>query len=891
MMRVRRRAAGFCAALAIGALLLGGLVPPAVADSSAAVPASDDLKVRFAGSLVGTTAYTTAGDEQLRGSLRRVQGGEEQIVGTGVKLSGGTQGLRFEPSDWTLGQGTATKNFIAELQFTPTATPANLSTLLSAGGNFYVRAEAGQLRYGFNSPNGSQWTNNSASTAFPTLNQKHTLSLQYLPSSTGASLYVILDGKQLPTVTASKGFGLVSGGEKAFGFGNEVHPSGTNRGFVGSLQQLRVTTGPDAFDPKAFVLGDGGTGPGPGGKCTDLSQLSPGNYIPVSADDCDQDIVTKSTMVRPTAQQWQWQDDRLSAFVHFGINTFYNQEWGNGTEDPKRFNPTGPVNTDQWVSSLADAGFRRVILTVKHHDGFLLYPSRYTDYSVASSPWLDGKGDVVKQLTDSARKYGLDVGLYLSPADSNQEVRGVYGNGSAPSTRSIPTLVPGDTRAGQPNLPSFSYQATDYGAYFLNTLYEILTQYGKISEVWFDGSNGNTAKTEKYDYPAFYDLIGKLQPNAVVAVGGRDVRWVGNEAGQARADNEWSPLAVGDPADKGKFTEIIPTDAQALGDRPSLISAVRQGANTLHWWPAEADFKLTQGWFAHPNDKPLTGKQQLQKYEESVGRNAVFLMNVPPTTNGSFSAASVQALKDFKAERDKAYATDFARGRDAVSADGSVVRTLTDDNPLTSWSSGQTGAGSVTVDLGAPKPVKRISLAENVLNFGQTAEKITIEAEQNGTWKEIGQSGAVGQSRILVLPATVTAQKFRLSVKASRAPVQLATLSLWGESAVALPQPAETYLDCSASRAGDGSRLAPFNSLEQLRQVTLAPGSFLRIKSGTDCAAGGSGIWGYGTAQLPITATGYAGTAEPSIGGKPASEVLAPYTVKGWQLSFGTPVP
>lgn len=788
-------------------------MPPANADSSAPPAASDDLNVRFAGSLVGTTAYTTAGNESLRGSLRRVQGGEEQLVGTGVKLAGGTQGLRFEPSDWTLGQGTASKNFIAELQFTPTSTPSNLSTLFSAGGNFYIRAESGKLRYGFDSPNGSQWSNNSASTAFPTLNQKHTLSLQYLPGSTGASLYVMLDGKQLPTVTAAKGFGLAQGTEKSFGFGNEVHPSGTNRGFVGSLQQLRVTTGPDVFDPKAFVFSnDDGTGPNPGGVCRDLSQLAPGNYIPVSADDCDQDIVTKSTLVRPTTQQWQWQGDRLSAFVHFGINTFYDQEWGNGTEDPKRFNPTGPVDTDQWVRNLADAGFRRVILTVKHHDGFLLYPSRYSDYSVAASPWLDGKGDVVQQLTDSARKYGLDVGLYLSPADSNQEVRGVYGNGSAPSSRSIPTLVPGDSRAGQPNLPSFSYQATDYGAYFLNTLYEILTQYGKISEVWFDGSNGNTAKSEKYDYPAFYDLIGKLQPDAVVAVGGRDVRWVGNEAGQARADNEWSPLAVGDPADKGKFTEIIPTDAPALGDRDSLISAVRQGANTLHWWPAEADFKLTQGWFAHPNDKPLTGKQQLQKYEESVGRNAVFLMNVPPTTNGSFSAASVQALKDFKAERDKAYAIDFARGRDAVAGDGTVVSTLTDDNPLTSWSSSQTGAGTITVDLGTPKSVKRISLAEDVLNFGQTAEQISIEAELNGAWKQIAQSGAVGQSRILVLPATVTAQKFRLSVQAARGPVHLAGLSFWGESPAPLRPAVENYLDCSATRAGDGSRRAPYTT-------------------------------------------------------------------------------
>ncbi|WP_049759022.1 alpha-L-fucosidase [Renibacterium salmoninarum] len=291
---------------------------------------------------------------------------------------------------------------------------------------------------------------------------------------------------------------------------------------------------------------------------------------------------------------------------------------------------------------------------------------------------------------------------------------------------------------------------------FLNTLYEVETQYGKISEVWFDGSSGNTAKSEKYDYPAFYDLIGKLQPDAVVAVGGRDVRWVGNEAGQARADNEWSRLAVGDPADKGKFTEIIPTDAQDLGDRTSLISAVRQGANTLHWWPAEADFKLTQGWFAHPNDQPLSGNQLLQKYEETVGRNAVFLMNVPPTTDGSISAASIQALKDFKIARDKAYGTDLA----------SAGRTTTTES-------------AVNIDLGSAKSVKRISLSEDVLNYGQSAEKVSVEAKVDGSWQSIAEAGAIGQMRILVLPTAVTAQEFRITVKESRAPVHFAGISLW----------------------------------------------------------------------------------------------------------------
>ncbi|WP_041684867.1 hypothetical protein [Renibacterium salmoninarum] len=222
-----RRGRMLCASLAIGSLLIGGLVPAAIADDAAAPP--DDLNVRFAGSLVGSSAYTTAGDESLRGSLRRNQGDEQQIVGTCVELKGTRQGLTFVPSDWSLGQGTANKNFIAELQFTPTSAPKNLSTLFSAGGNFYVRAEAGKFSYGFDSFDGQSWTKNSATAPYPALNQKHTLSLQYLPGEHNASLYVLLDGKQLPTVTGTKGFALAAGAENSIGFGNDVHPHGGDR--------------------------------------------------------------------------------------------------------------------------------------------------------------------------------------------------------------------------------------------------------------------------------------------------------------------------------------------------------------------------------------------------------------------------------------------------------------------------------------------------------------------------------------------------------------------------------------------------------------------------------------------------------------------------------------
>lgn len=474
--------------------------------------------------------------------------------------------------------------------------------------------------------------------------------------------------------------------------------------------------------------------------------------VPVSADASAERILAAASSLRPSVRQWAWQQRGLSAFIHFGINTFADREWGDGTEDPGLFDPTGPVDTDAWMRELAETGFERVIFTAKHHDGFVLWPSRYTEFGVSSSPWLDGQGDLLALVAESARAHGMEFGVYLSPADSHQELTGLFGNGSAPSPRSIPALVDGDDRAGA-DLPRFTVDATDYGSYYLNLLYEVLTQYGPIGEIWFDGAQGHTGRVEPYDFPAFYEMVRALQPEALTAIEGEQVRWVGNEDGIARVD-EWSPVAVG-----RKSNGALALDAQdpLLGSDEQLVEAVRSGrATELRWFPAEADLTLTQGWFAHDDDEPKSAERLLELHTQSVGRNAVFLMNVPPTTAGAFAPASVAALRAFADLRRATYADDAAAGL-PIRADGDRFE----------------------VALGTPARVARIQLGEDTLHSGQQITGFRIEGRVDDTWHVLAGGGAVGASRIVVLDEPAEIDAVRVVVTGARGPADLTRVALW----------------------------------------------------------------------------------------------------------------
>lgn len=358
-----------------------------------------------------------------------------------------------------------------------------------------------------------------------------------------------------------------------------------------------------------------------------------GNYVEISPTDSNDEIIRKAANLTPSAKQMAWQEMELTAFLHFGINTFTNREWGDGKEDPKLFNPK-KLDAGQWVKTCKDAGMKLIILTAKHHDGFCLWPSTYTNHSVLSSPWKNGNGDVVNDLAVACREQGMKLGIYLSPWDRNSAV----------------------------------YGTEAYNDYFVNQLAELLRNYGDVAEVWFDGANGEgpNGKKQVYDWQRYYQTIRQLQPNAVIAIVGPDVRWVGTESGYGR-DTEWSvvPADVQDEDEvvaksqqqAGTFRPAVDAMAKDLGSRDKLYSAKR-----LVWYPSEVDVSIRPGWFYHKKqDKKVKSVEKLLDiYYSSVGKNSLLLMNIPPDKNGLIHENDVNVLKKWRAVLDQTFDENLA---------------------------------------------------------------------------------------------------------------------------------------------------------------------------------------------------------------------------------------
>lgn len=424
--------------------------------------------------------------------------------------------------------------------------------------------------------------------------------------------------------------------------------------------------------------------------------------------------VSMAARLVPTPQQLEWQKMELTAFLHFGINTFTDREWGDGTEDPKLFNPTN-LDADQWVRTLKEAGFQMVILTAKHHDGFCLWPSRYTTHSVASSNWKDGKGDVVREVRDACTKYGMKFGVYLSPWDRNAPC---YGD------------------------------SPKYNQYFIDQLTELLTNYGEVHEVWFDGANGEgpNGKKQEYDWDRFYETIQRLQPKAVMAIMGDDVRWVGNEKGLGR-ETEWSATVL-TPGIYGRSETNnaklgISNMSADLGSRAML-----EKATELFWYPSEVDVSIRPGWFYHTyeDSKVKSVKQLMDIYCQSVGYNSVLLLNIPPDREGRINAADAQRLKEFAEFRKKAFADN---------------RVVAGDTP---WNTAAVSSRSYAL-----KPASTVNLVmvQEDIAQGQRIEKFTIDAYTQGAWKTMGEGTTVGYKRMLRFP-DIQADSLRLTINESR---------------------------------------------------------------------------------------------------------------------------
>ncbi len=510
---------------------------------------------------------------------------------------------------------------------------------------------------------------------------------------------------------------------------------------------------------------------------TSHSEIQPAHVIPVKPSDSPEEILTKAAHVVPTERQIAWQKQELTAFLHFGMNTFTGNEWGTGLEDPDTFHPTD-LDAEQWVKTLKQAGFKTAILTVKHHDGFVLYPSRYTKHDVASSSWKNGNGDVVRAFVQAAHKYNLGVGFYVSPADLHEikASNGRYGNGSPRVKSKIPTLVPGDSR--NPD-KFYHYKVDDYNRYMMNMLYELIIEYGPVTEIWFDGANPMPGVNQSYSYQAWFDLIRKLAPQAVIAVGGPDVRWVGNESGLARK-SEWSVIPfIGDP--EGSRNMVAPATATSVAGLKQL-----KKADYLAWYPAEVDVSIRPGWFYHASedDDVKTLQQLMNIYYKSVGRNSVLLLNVPPNKKGQFAPIDVKRLNAFGTKIDNIFNENFALKATVTDASPSdkarkfSPQKVIDGKYKTYWKPTHgKNSGELIFRFDQPVTFNLVMLQENI-TVGQRVSSFAIDIWNGSQWKELETATTIGYKRILQTP-TVTTKRVRLRILDARAAPTLANFGLF----------------------------------------------------------------------------------------------------------------
>ena len=466
----------------------------------------------------------------------------------------------------------------------------------------------------------------------------------------------------------------------------------------------------------------------------------------IDSTDTPQMIVEKAVRIVPTPQQKAALENEFIAFIHFGPNTFTRREWGTGKENPAVFD-LHTLDTDQWVQAMKAAGMKMVIFTAKHHDGFVLWQSRYTDHGIMSSPFRDGKGDVLADLAASCKKYGLKLGVYLSPADLYQieNPDGLYGNLSEKTLRTIPRMIENRPFA---DTTRFEFEVDDYNEYFLNQLYELLTEYGPIHEVWFDGAHPKRKGGQTYNYPAWRELIRTLAPEAVI-FGREDVRWCGNEAGGTR-DTEWNVVAYdGNPDTMTVFRDM--TDAD-LGSRTRLAQSPY-----IHYQQAETNTSIREGWFYRDDERQgvRSADDVFDIYERSVGGNSTFLLNIPPNRDGLFSDRDVEVLEEVGRRIESTY----GEGTDVFAG-----ATVTERQDM------------LEIKLPEAATFNRIVLQEPISETGERIESVAVDALIYGQWQQVAAATNVGYKRILRFP-DITTDQVRIRIVEARATPYLSHIS------------------------------------------------------------------------------------------------------------------
>ncbi len=484
--------------------------------------------------------------------------------------------------------------------------------------------------------------------------------------------------------------------------------------------------------------------------------MSSRNVVLIGAGDSMEEIIRKAANVTPSARQLAWQERECIAFVHFGTNTFTDREWGTGTESPAVFNPTD-LDTRQWVSVIKDAGMKMVIVTAKHHDGLCLWPSKYTEHSIKHSPWRAGKGDVVGDVAAACREFGVKFGVYLSPWDRHEPT---YGD------------------------------SPKYNEHFRNQLRELLSNYGEVAEVWFDGAcgEGPNGKKQVYDWPSYYRLIRELQPAAVIAIMGPDVRWVGTESGYGR-ETEWSVVpdvaqnldSIAEGSQQNTVDgAFVPGDLTGgdLGSREKITHA-----KALAWYPSETDVSIRPGWFYHADqdNRVKTPEKLVDIYYSSVGRNSVLLLNIPPDKRGRIHDNDINSLVGMRKILDQTFRSNLLYGAEVKASSegaGHSAACAVDNNDSTYWTTDK-GVSSATLEciLPAVQTFDRAMLQEYI-RAGQRVERFHIDAWDGTRWAQFVQGTTIGYKRLLRFPA-VRGGKLRLVIDESRTSPALSSFGVF----------------------------------------------------------------------------------------------------------------
>jgi alpha-L-fucosidase len=421
---------------------------------------------------------------------------------------------------------------------------------------------------------------------------------------------------------------------------------------------------------------------------------------------------------RPTPSQLTWQRDELALFLHFGVNTFTNREWGDGREDPAIFAPDA-LDAREWARAAKVAGARAMILTAKHHDGFCLWPTATTRHGVVASPFRGGSGDVVREFTEACRAEGLRAGLYLSPWDRNHPT---YGDSPA------------------------------YNDVYAAQLTELLTRYGPIHEVWFDGANGEgpNGKRQVYDWPRVWALVRRLQPEAVMfSDAGPDVRWIGNERGVAGETN-WSTVRP----------EIVPVPGlEGAEVTRSLQEGDRDGTV---WRPGETDVSIRPGWFHHPaEDARVRSPENLEQlFFTSVGRNSKLLLNVPPTRSGRFHDTDLRHLGAMRERLDRQFANDLVAGS-------------------ATWTAGD-AVQQATVRLRERRAVSVVDLREEIAE-GQRVARYRLEGYDGSAWRVLHSGTTIGYRRLVRIDGAPELERVRVTVTETVEPPLPVMIGVYGE--------------------------------------------------------------------------------------------------------------